>query len=117
MMQWDKVKATLAILFVGGILAGTIIAAMRSLLPRWTVLAILPYSPPMLILEGLVVVHIAFWLRPLTFGYWALNGLVLGVLAQSAAFIPYDLHSLLPYHWSAMITVPAALVGMALGER
>ncbi len=116
-MQWGKVKTTIAVLFVGGILAGTIIAAMRALLPRWTVLAILPYSPPMLILEGLVVLHIAFWLRPLTFGHWALNGLVLGLLAQSAAFIPYDVHSLLPYHWSALITVPAALIGMVLGER
>ena len=42
--------------------------------------------------------------------------LPMGLAAQSAAFFPYDLHTMLPYYWSTLITVPAAWVGMALGE-
>ena len=115
-MKWGEVKATMAVLFVGGVLAGAVIAALRAFLPRWTMLSILPYSPPMLLLEGLVVLHIAFWLRPLMKLSWFVSGLLLGLFAQSAALFPYDLHTLLPYHWSALITSLGALAGMGLGK-
>ncbi len=115
-MRWRSVQLNAAVLFVGGVLAGVLIAAIRTLLPQWTKLAILPYSLPMLILEGLIVVHIAFWLRPLTKVHWAAGGLILGLMAQIASLFPYDIHTLLPYHWSALVTVPAAIIGMALGE-
>jgi len=114
-MRWQSIRLTLAVSFLGGVLAGVLITAMRALLPQWTKLAVMPYSPPMLTLEALIVVHVAFWLRPLTVGHWALNGLFLGLAAQIASLFPYDLHTLLPYHWSALVTVPAALIGMALG--
>lgn len=116
-MKWREVRLAAAVLFVGGVFAGALIAAARAFLPRWTNLALLPYSPPMLVLEGLIVLHIAFWLRPLTVGHWALNGLLLGLMVQIASLFPYDIHTLLSYHWSALITVPAAIVGMALSTN
>lgn len=115
-MDWQRLKLNATVLFVGGVLAGVLIAAARTLLPHWTKLAILPYSPPMLVLEALIVLHVAFWLRPLTFGHWALNGLLFGLVAQIASLFPYDIHALLPYHWSALVTVPASILGMALSE-
>lgn len=116
-MRLNEIRLSAVALSVGGILGGALIAAARTLLPKWTSLSLLPYSPPMLILEGLIVVHVAFWLRPLTIGPWALNGLLLGLLAQVASLFPYDIHTLLPYHWSALVTVPAAIIGMALSEQ
>ncbi|MCS7186891.1 MAG: hypothetical protein RMK89_08070 [Armatimonadota bacterium] len=114
-MKWKSLRVNAAVLFVGGVLAGVLIAAMRALLPQWTKLALMPYSPPMLVLEALVVIHVAFWLRPLTVGHWALNGLFLGLMAQIAFLFPYDIHTLLPYHWSALVTILAAPIGMGLG--
>ena len=65
----------------------------------------------MLLLEGLGDLHIAFWLRPLMKLPWLVSGWLLGLFAQSAALFPYDLHTLLPYHWSALITSLGALAG------
>lgn len=114
---WHAYRLSLAAVFVGGVLSGAVIAALRIFLPKWTMLNIMPYSPPMLIIEGLVVVHVGFWLRPLTKGHWIVSGFLLGLIAQVAALFPYDIHTLLPYHWSALLTLPAAMLGMALGER
>ncbi len=114
--MWRTYRFSVAVLFVGGILAGAIIAALRALLPQWTMLSIMPYSPPMLLLEGLVVLHVAFWLRPLTKMHWSLGGVLLGLLAQSAALFPYDIHALLPYHWGSLVALPAAVIGMGLGK-
>ncbi len=114
MMRWQSFRSDATVLFAGGVLAGVLIAAIRALLPQWTKLALLPYSPPMLILEALIVLHVAFWLCPLTVSHWALNGLLLGLMAQIASLFPYDIHTLLPYHLSALAIVPASLLGMAL---
>ncbi len=116
-VRWQEVRLTAAFLFVGGVLAGVLITAARAFLPKWTNLVLLPYSLPMMVLEGLIVLHIAFWLRPLTVGHWALNGLLLGLMAQIASLFPYDIHTLLPYHWSALVTVPTAMLGMALNRQ
>jgi len=117
MMRWQSFRSDATVLFVGSVLAGVLIAAIRALLPQWTKLALLPYSPPMLVLEALIVLHVAFWLRPLTVSHWALNGLLLGLMAQIASLFPYDIHTLLPYHWSALVTIPAALIGTWLGRE
>lgn len=114
---WHAYRLSLAAVFVGGMLSGVVIAALRILLPKWTMLNIMSYSPPMLIIEGLVVLHVGFWLRPLTKGHWIVNGFLLGLVSQVAALFPYDIHTLLPYHWSALLTLPAAMLGMALVER
>ncbi len=106
---------SLTVLFVGSVLGGILITAARALLPQWLRLMIFPYSPPMLVLEALIALHIGFWLRPLVQLPWWLSGALLGLLLQIAHFVPYDLHTLLPYHWSSLVTVPAAVVGMALG--
>lgn len=108
-------KRSLAVVFVGGVLSGALIATFRAYLPRF-VLAF-PYSPPLLVLEALVVVHVGFWCRGLVGEPWWVWAFALGIAAQIAILFPFDPHILLPYHWSALVTIPGALLGMGVGDR
>lgn len=114
--HWTIWRRALIIACIGGILSGAIIAAIRFVL-AWVLPSMHPYSSPDLLLHALVVLHVAFWLRPLAGEIWWAAGLMLGFVAHLSAWLfPYDAHSLLPYHWSGLTCVPAAFAGMALAE-
>lgn len=111
-MKGREWRQSFLVVFIAGIWSGAIIALLRVLFLHnfsW-----LPYSFPMLIVEAGVACSISFWVSPM-FGkpkeIWAL---LLGLFAQSAVLFPFHLGHLLPYHWTALVTVPPAWLGANL---
>lgn len=99
---------------VAGIWNGALIALSRVLLSHY--LSWSPYSLPMLIIEAGVACNVAFWVCPMVGEPKTLWALLLGLFAQSAILFPFHLGHLLPYHWMALVTIPAAWFGMTLGR-
>lgn len=112
LMKGQEWRQSLLAVFIAGIWSGAIITLLRVLLSHY--FSWLPYSFPMLIVEAGVACNIAFWVRPMVGEPKAVWALLLGLFAQSAALFPFHVGHLLPYHWTALVTVPAAWIGMTL---
>jgi hypothetical protein len=115
-MKDSSWQQSLLVVCIAGFWIGALVAFCRALLAH--LFSLMPYSLPLLIMEAGIACNVAFWVSPMVHEPKMVWAFLLGLFAQSAILFPFHVGYIfiLPYHWTALVTILGAWIGMTLGS-
>jgi len=105
---------SLLVVCIAGFWVGALIAFCRALFAH--LFSLMPYSLPLLIMEAGIACNVTFWVSPMVHEPKMVWAFLLGLFAQSAILFPFHVGYILPYHWTALVTILGAWIGMILAS-